>query len=487
MFSKIVVIFNLLIWGADLSAYLFPYETLSKYLAPVEEELEPSGMEGIDCIYVINLETREEQWDRTLSNFVQQGLMPNRFNAIDGFELPIWKQAAITGPYLISRQVGEYGRLLSHLSVYRDACRRDFGVTWVCEDDVTFVEKGGAIPKLLKDLTKLDPDWDVLYTDHMTNGMGVQNPRPGQEPYNPEYEKVNGNFYKVKGRWNQHSILFSRKGIQKVWDYFSHVYLYAPLDVDMQYVPGLKSYMTARNIVTVIYDPKPLSDARVPVKESKIEEVKDPKFTKLKNRVIEAKVGWCSPEKASLIMDAIATIKPELCVEIGVFNGSSFLPIAATLSYLKYGKAIGIDPWSNEEATKFLSDSDPNKEWWSTVDMDYVYNSAQSLLVKWNLEPFSRLMKKSSENAVSKIKTIDFLHLDGNFSKENSIQDVLLYVPKVKLGGYILFSNLFHFADNTFPKKEAFILLLDACEVVAEVDGGNGILLKKVAEFNPDL
>jgi len=57
--------------------------------------------------------------------------------------------------------------------------------------------------------------------------------------------------------------------------------------------------------------------------------------------------GWCSLEKATKLINCIADIKPDLCVEIGVFGGSSFIPQALAIKENGKGEIVGIDPWSN--------------------------------------------------------------------------------------------------------------------------------------------
>ena len=51
-------------------------------------------------------------------------------------------------------------------------------------------------------------------------------------------------------------------------------------------------------------------------------------------------------------MDLVVLLQPEVCVEIGVFTGYSFLPIVTTLAFLDAGSAYAIDPWSNAEAVR---------------------------------------------------------------------------------------------------------------------------------------
>ena len=57
--------------------------------------------------------------------------------------------------------------------------------------------------------------------------------------------------------------------------------------------------------------------------------------------------GWCPAEKAKQIMNIIRTHPSDVCVELGVFGGSSFFPLVATLAYNQQGTAYAIDPWEN--------------------------------------------------------------------------------------------------------------------------------------------
>ncbi|MEN9344192.1 MAG: Methyltransferase domain [Chlamydiota bacterium] len=205
------------------------------------------------------------------------------------------------------------------------------------------------------------------------------------------------------------------------------------------------------------------------------------KYADLKAKVIqELKNSWCSAEKINLLMDLTLLTHPKICVEIGAFTGSSVLPVATTLKYLNSGKIFAVDAWSNAEATKYLADNDPNKQWWSQLDMQSVHNSYQHLINKWSLRNFCAEIFKPSAQAVFDIPSeIDFLHLDGNFSERGALEDAELYLPKVKSGGYILLSNFYLMIGREQPKMKAFVALCDACEVVASIENDNAVLFKK--------
>ena len=206
-------------------------------------------------------------------------------------------------------------------------------------------------------------------------------------------------------------------------------------------------------------------------------------FQNLKNKVSDYLVNsWCSKEKASLLMDLILIEKPETCVEIGVFTGSTLLPVAATLKYIEHGNVFAIDPWSNEESIRNLSENDPNRTWWSQVDMTEVLRIFSQMNQEWELEPYCNVLQYTSEEAVNDIESIDFIHFDGNYSEKSSLQDILLYLPKVKENGHILLSNVLISADGVHPKTEALFALFDCCEIIAELEGGNAYLFKKITE-----
>ena len=67
-------------------------------LKPIELSSSSSGLQGIDCIYVINLDERPTRWEHAKRCFQQEGLCPNRVSAINGWKIPIEKQMALIDP-----------------------------------------------------------------------------------------------------------------------------------------------------------------------------------------------------------------------------------------------------------------------------------------------------------------------------------------------------------------------------------------------------
>lgn len=153
--------------------------------------------------------------------------------------------------------------------------------------------------------------------------------------------------------------------------------------------------------------------------------------------------GWCSKEKAKNMMDLIYETKPDVCVEIGVFGGSSIYPTAKALKFLNKGIVYAIDPWRNNDCTKGYQKDDPNYIWWNKVNLEKIYRNFKIMLNNYKISSFCSIMRMTSEEAVKSFEneSIDILHIDGNHSEEMAFSDVLRFLPKVKKGGYVWFDD----------------------------------------------
>ncbi|HRW58642.1 MAG TPA: class I SAM-dependent methyltransferase, partial [Chlamydiales bacterium] len=199
-------------------------------------------------------------------------------------------------------------------------------------------------------------------------------------------------------------------------------------------------------------------------------------FFLVRSRYLNKIEGWCTDEKAELIVDLVLKTKPTVCVEIGVFGGASVIPFASALKINQQGFIYAIDPWSNAECLEnYENMNDPNYAWWSKVDLNYVYHSYLAMIRKFEIIPYCKTMKMTSKDALHHIsEEIDILHIDGNHSEESSSFDVYNYFPKVKKGGYVLFDDA-----NWATTTKAYQYLEERCEIIKKVDNGNCVLFKK--------
>lgn len=186
--------------------------------------------------------------------------------------------------------------------------------------------------------------------------------------------------------------------------------------------------------------------------------------------------GWCSQEKALHFIDLVLETEPDVCVEIGVFGGASLFPVASALKYLEHGVVIAIDPWDTFECIKYLDpiENQADLEWWGELDMDYVYDLYVKMVKTYGLEDFCSTLRMTSQEASDEVGSIDILHIDGNHSEISFTEDVKLYLPKVRRGGYIWLNDAIW--ENA---QEAIEILLEDCDVVKVIDSGNCLLFQK--------
>ncbi|KPK32767.1 MAG: hypothetical protein AMS24_03205 [Chlamydiae bacterium SM23_39] len=184
--------------------------------------------------------------------------------------------------------------------------------------------------------------------------------------------------------------------------------------------------------------------------------------------------GWCTVEKSEKMMNLIYNASPEICVEIGVFGGSSVYPTAMALKFLNKGKIYAIDPWENNECVEGYDKNDPNYIWWNKINLNKIYKSFKKMININKLSSFCQIMKMTSENAVNffKDESIDILHIDGNHTEQKSFLDVQNFLPKVKKGGFIWFDDA-----NWNTTSKAINYLQENCEFLPNMSINNTCLL----------
>ena len=164
------------------------------------------------------------------------------------------------------------------------------------------------------------------------------------------------------------------------------------------------------------------------------------------NEIIGALPGWCSGEKMGLLTQFIKDRNMKLTVEIGVYGGRSLLPQALAHKLYTGGIAIGIDPWTVQDAIQNFPDelsknalNDSVRETDFGALLQGVYKAIDELDVRAHCE----LLRMKSSEAIGSFldNSIDLLHIDGNHSLDSVMEDVKLYIPKVKKGGLIWFDD----------------------------------------------
>lgn len=244
-----------------------PYQNLLKphFQAPT------SSIEGIDGIYVINLDYRPETWHRLEPILYYHGIEAARFSAVSGWDFDLRTIQKYCAKHM---RVGQLGCMMSHLSIYHDALERGLKVAWIMEDDMEICRNPKILTQTLQELNQLDPEWDVLYTDlDFVNKDGsfarsLALPIDKKPPF-PQFplkyytfrKNISENLQIVRARYGTTSMIMSERGMKKILDHFTtNEDILWPLDIEFHYTPGIKQYGIINPVVTNSHFPFNRSD-----------------------------------------------------------------------------------------------------------------------------------------------------------------------------------------------------------------------------------
>lgn len=172
----------------------------------------------------------------------------------------------------------------------------------------------------------------------------------------------------------------------------------------------------------------------------------DEHWEQFKRSVIEdaqSLPGWCTPARAALLMDTIVDHSLRTCVEVGVFGGSSCVPIAEALRYQGHGVVHAVDAWQLDVALAAFVPNGPDWQWWSALDLDSVHAEFCALIDRRALQLHCRVVRMESHDAAARFAdgTIDFVHFDGAHHDAQFLDDIQCFWPKIRDGGYILVND----------------------------------------------
>lgn len=277
---------------------------ITNHYRKLETKLGSSQIENVDHIYLINLDQRPERWSNCLTQLLPYGILPERFPGIYGWTLSpaelngmalIFQPGMWTGPeyvmhfpldgdgtpqwaYLSEAFYGKgcfsgwtvkgtIGCSLSHLSVLNDAYHSGYETIWVMEDDIEVREDPRQLSYLIKELDSLvgHDGWDAFYTDYdalvvdpnkdLLSEIPIYYWRPDM-PYRDirflaAHYNVGEHFTKVGSRIRQHSVIYSRHGIEKILNFYRIHGNFLPYDTEIALIPGIRLYTSRKNIVSV--------------------------------------------------------------------------------------------------------------------------------------------------------------------------------------------------------------------------------------------
>ncbi len=236
-------------------------------------------MPEIDFIYLINLKERPNKLKSCRIELNRYNIHPYRFNAINGWDLKNIELETLGFPnsFMESMTPGKIGCILSHLSVLKDAYESDYETVWILEDDIEVVQNPHKLPSLIQSLDLLVPDWDILYTDldtkdYLGNRVACLDiyDRPYIQQESLDYYRrkvpINEQFVEIGMRYGCYSMIVRKSGIKKILRYFNKNGLFAPIDMELFFVPGLKQIALFNDVVSTKKGIS--SDTNYPLSES---------------------------------------------------------------------------------------------------------------------------------------------------------------------------------------------------------------------------
>jgi predicted O-methyltransferase YrrM len=149
--------------------------------------------------------------------------------------------------------------------------------------------------------------------------------------------------------------------------------------------------------------------------------------------------GWCSQEKAIALASIVVALRPAISVEIGIYGGSSLIPILLAHQWCGLGVVYGIEPWSKEEAMKAQTNP-TDVQWWGAQDYDKLHRDFMALIQRLGVSDLLRL-HRSPSRFVQPPPGIGLLHIDGAHDNV-AIEDVVRFAPQVVVGGIVVMDDL---------------------------------------------
>lgn len=153
--------------------------------------------------------------------------------------------------------------------------------------------------------------------------------------------------------------------------------------------------------------------------------------------IVEPLPGWCTKEKAQILYDIVIKVDSQLTVELGVFGGRSLSAFAHAHKIKGSGICIGIDAWKAQVSVEGTN-SKANDEYWMSVDYKSIYQTCQQMIVDNGFEGICETLRMKSQAAsiLFQNNSIDIIHQDSGHNNETITEELKLWTPKLKKGGY---------------------------------------------------
>lgn len=152
---------------------------------------------------------------------------------------------------------------------------------------------------------------------------------------------------------------------------------------------------------------------------------------------------WCSLEKANVLASIVVATRPEVVVELGVWQGGSAIPMAIALRALGVGKLVAVDAWSVDASV--VGQEDVHSKWWGmtmgTEGHERAYQTFLARLKKHSITQDRCEVWRQQTDQADVPEAIDILHHDANHGPQ-AVRDIDRWAPAVRVGGFLIIDDL---------------------------------------------
>lgn len=148
---------------------------------------------------------------------------------------------------------------------------------------------------------------------------------------------------------------------------------------------------------------------------------------------------WTSIDKAHTLASLVIALRPALTIEVGVWQGSSLVPMALAHRAIGFGRVIAVDPWDKMASIQGQQNKE-DADWWAGVDHEKAYQLFVTVLAEEGLSKFVEIVRARSDEYTPP-DGVSLAHIDGNHG-DQAISDVQKFAPKMASGGIIVMDDL---------------------------------------------
>lgn len=157
--------------------------------------------------------------------------------------------------------------------------------------------------------------------------------------------------------------------------------------------------------------------------------------------------GWCTERKALWLAELIINGGYGRILEVGIYGGRSFIPMAMALQYsAPGGRAYGVEAWSNDVAVATETTPD-HDDWWRAIDLNSIKAGFRRSVALNGVEDIVKVLEMPSDDAFEKLKgtdtvPFDLIHVDGSHSEAQSLRDVQMWPELLRPGGVLVMDDI---------------------------------------------